>query len=113
MAASAVENRQTVVMGDRPGGSSRRTYAIGLHELAGLPPDVAEGTTIEIWATWEPPVSKQVQVQLLLKDVVVERVIAPALPEGPTSLLLSVPGRHISDLLYGDRYGQLSAVTPG
>jgi hypothetical protein len=93
--------------------ASRRTYAIGLHELAGLPPDVAPGTVLDLWVAWEPPVTEEIQVQLLLKDVVVERLIPPVLPEGPTTVLLSVAPRDISDLLYGDRYGQLSAVSPG
>ena len=92
---------------------ARRTYALGLHELAGLSPDAPAGTHLELWVTWEPPVSESVQVQRLLKDVVVERMIPPSLPEGPTTVLLSVPVRGISDLLYGDRFGDLSAVTGG
>ena len=92
---------------------SRRAYALGLHEIAGLSPDAVAGTHLELWVTWEPPVTKRVQVQLLLKDVVVERMIPPSLPEGPTTVLLSVPVRGVSDLLYGDRFGELSAVTRG
>ena len=93
--------------------SSRRTYALGLHELAGIPNDVPPGTSVEIWATWEPPLTREVRVQLLLKDVVIERLVPPVVPEGPTSVLLSVPTRDISDLLYGHRYGELSAVMSG
>ena len=91
----------------------RRAYALGLHEIAGLSPDAVAGTRLELWVTWEPPITERVQVQLLLKDVVVERMIPPSLPEGPTTVLLSVPVRGVSDLLYGDRFGELSAVTGG
>ena len=91
----------------------RRTYALGLHEIAGLSPDAEAGTRLELWVTWEPPVTERVQVQPLLRDVMVERVIPPSVPEGPTTVLLSVPVRGISDLLYGDRFGELSAVTGG
>ena len=90
---------------------ARRTYALGLHELAGLSPDTPAGTQLELWVTWEPPVSESVHVQRLLKDVLVERMIPPSLPEGPTTVLLSVPAREVSDLLDGDRFGDLSAVT--
>ena len=92
---------------------ARRTYALGLHELSGLSPDTPAGTQLELWVTWEPPVSESVQVQRLLKDVVIERMVPPSLPEGPTTVILSVPVRGISDLLYGDRFGDLSAVTGG
>jgi hypothetical protein len=96
-----------------PGSLTRRTYALGLHELGGLPPNVAPGSALELWVTWEPPLTKAARVHLLLDDVVVERVIPPALPEGPTSVLISVPARGIPDLIYGDRFGELSAVTSG
>ena len=93
------------------GDSSRRTYAVGLHELAGLSPDSPPGTELELFVTWEPPVTRTPRVQLLVKDVRLERLIPPVLPEGPTTALLSLPTRDVPDLLYGDRFGQLSAVT--
>ena len=96
-----------------PGSLTRRTYALGLHELGGLPPNVAPGSTLELWVTWEPPLTRAARVHLLLEDVVVEKVIRPVVPEGPTSVLISVPARGIPDLIYGDRFGELSAVTSG
>ena len=96
-----------------PSSSSRRTYALGLHELAGIPNDTPPGTRIELWVTWEPPLTRDVRVQLLVKDVIVERLVPPVVPEGPTSALLSVRVRDIPDLLYGDRFGELSAVMSG
>ncbi|MGH2755151.1 MAG: hypothetical protein ACRDLB_12050 [Actinomycetota bacterium] len=91
---------------------ARRTYALGLHDLSGLSPDVQEGQRLELWVTWEPPITKKAQVQLLLDDVSLVRLVPPVTPEGPTSVLLSLPAQDIPELLYGDRYGQLSAVAP-
>jgi len=91
----------------------RRTYALGLHELGGLPPNAAPGSALELWVTWKPPLTKAARVHLLLDDVVVERVIPPSVPEGSTTVLISVPARGIPDLIYGDRFGELSAVTSG
>ena len=93
------------------GTPSRRTYAIGLHELVGLSPDAVPGTEFELWVTWEPPVTRSARIQLLVKDARLERLVPPVVPEGPTTALLSLPTRDVPDLLYGDRFGHLSAVT--
>lgn len=92
---------------------SRRDYAIGLHDLAGLPPDAAAGTRLELWVTWEPPVTRAPRLQKLVGDVVVERTIPGAVPEAPVTVVLSVPADRVGDLIYADGYGKLSVVLPG
>jgi hypothetical protein len=90
-----------------PASSMRRSYAIALHELEGLPSDIALGARIELWVAWDPPISEEPAFQLLLKDVIVENIIQPVVPEGSIDVLLSVPLKGVSDLHYGDRYGNL------
>lgn len=89
----------------------RRSYAIGLHELQGLSPDVPAGTHLELWVAWDPPVTDAPRVEPLLDDVVLERLIPPSVPEGPTTVLLSIPRKATRLMIYGDRYGALSAIT--
>lgn len=91
---------------------ARRSYAIGLHDLAGLPPDAAPGAQLELWVTWEPPVTKEPRLQRLISDVVLERTIPGPVPEAPVTVLLSVPENRVSDLIYADGYGRLSVVVP-
>ncbi len=86
-----------------------KSYAIGLHELKGLAPNAAPGTRLEVWVSWEPPVVDEPRVQRLLKRVVLEKIIAP-LTDGPLVALLLVRPGEVGDLLYGHRYGQLSAL---
>ena len=88
----------------------RRQYAVGLHELSGLPADVSPGTAVEVWVAWDPPVTDEPRVQRLIRDARVSDMIPPVIPEGPVAVVLSVPLDRLSDLIYGDRYGSLSAV---
>lgn len=87
----------------------RASYAFLLPELEGLPPDVEPGTAVEIWVTWEPPVTKKLQVQQLVPRATVDELI-PSIEPGPPTVMLSLERRHIPDLMYGDRYGALSTV---
>ena len=90
----------------------RRSYAIGLQDLPGLPPDAAPGARLELWVTWEPPVTKAPRLQKLIGDVVLERTIPGSVPEAPVTVLLSIPADRTGDLIYADGYGRLSVVLP-
>lgn len=92
--------------------ANRRSYAVALHDLAGLPPDAAPGARMELWVTWEPPVTAEPRLQKLIGDVVLERTIPGAVPEAPVSVLLSVPAARVGDLIYADGYGKLSVAMP-
>lgn len=92
-----------------PASDDLSSYAFLLPELEGLPPDVEPGTAIEIWVTWEPPVTKKLQVQQLVPRARVDELI-PSIEPGPPTVMLSLERRHIPDLMYGDRYGALSTV---
>jgi hypothetical protein len=92
---------------DAPG---RRGYALAVPELKGLPGGAAPGTRLELWVAWDPPVTKEPRVQRLLKDVILDEIIPPVVPEAPATAILSVPAKSVPDLLYGDRYGALSAT---
>ena len=87
-----------------------RTYAVVLTELNGFPSDAAPGTRVDLWVAWEPPVTRQVKVHRLLRDVVVDRIVAPSTPAGSPAVLLAVDEENISDLIWADRYGSLSAT---
>jgi hypothetical protein len=93
-----------------PATAGFRSYALEITELDGLPPDASPGTALEIWVTWEPPITRRIRVQRLIKQAQVERIIPNIVPEGPATVLLSIPKRDIADMFYGDRFGQLSAA---
>jgi hypothetical protein len=94
------------------GEAARFEYAIALVELDGLAPDVDPGTLFDLWVTWEPPLVDQPDVRPLLRAVVLERVIPPVVPEGPTVAVLGIPRTKsaVRALVYGDQYGKLSVV---
>lgn len=87
-----------------------RSYAVSANELQGLPFDSAPGTKLELWVAWEPPVTKGPRVQRLVEDVVLEKIAPPTVPNGPHTAILLVSPKRISDVIYGDLYGRLSAV---
>jgi hypothetical protein len=91
-------------------GPGARDYAIALPELRGLPPDAAPGTQLELWVTWDRPVTRSPKVQKLLPAATLVRIIPPITPEGVAAAVLRVPTASMSDLLYADGYGALSAI---
>lgn len=109
-AASGAETSPSISPASVP---QRHSYAIGLHELQGLPPDAAAGTTFELWVTWEPPLTEEPRLERLIGDVLLERVIPGTVPEAPVTALLSVPSERTGDLIYADTFGRLSVVLPG
>jgi len=88
------------------------SYAIPTTELQGLPPDLAYGTRLDLWVAWQPPITKRTELQPLLRGVLLEKIVPPLLPDGPHSAILKVDPDEISDLIWGDRFGALSAVVP-
>ena len=70
---------------------------------------IATTSEIEIWATWEPPVTKKLKVQQLIPLAFVEKII-PSIEPGPPTVMLSLERRAIPDLIYGERFGALSVV---
>lgn len=95
-----------------PPASNRQSYALGLHDIAGLAQDTPPGTLVDLWAAWDPPITKKPQFQLLIPSVVIEEIMPPFVPEGPVTVMLSVPAKKIGDLLYADRYGAISVTLP-
>ena len=85
-------------------------YAIAVPELSGLPPDAEPGAMLDLWVTWNPPITKAPQVQPLLRSVRLARIVPPVTPEGPAVALLTIRPSQISDLIYGDRFGSLSVT---
>ena len=87
-----------------------RHYAIAVADLGGLPADAPPGTTLDLWVTWDPPVTEKPTVQRLLKGVVLERIVPAITPNGPDAALLTVETDQLSSLIFGDRYGVLSVA---
>jgi hypothetical protein len=77
-------------------------------ELPGLPPDATPGTKLDLWVTWQPPVTREPKVQLLIEDVTLETISAPITVDGPYVANLLVGKKELPDLLYGDRFGDLN-----
>jgi hypothetical protein len=96
-----------------PSEGGTRDYAVALPELAGLPEDAQPGTPMELWVAWEPPVTKHPRIQRLATGVTLARIIPPVTPDGAPAALLRIPKAQIPSVLYGDRYGVMSAVLTG
>jgi hypothetical protein len=101
---------QETISSARSAGAEDRSYAVEITALDGLPPDAAPGTPLEIWVTWEPPLTKEIRVQKLIQQAHVQKIIPNVIPEGPATALLRIPKRDVADMLYGDRFGRLSAI---
>ena len=91
---------------------SGRDYAVGLHDLRGLPPDTAPGTALELWVAWDDAYAQGPQIQKLVKSVTLVRFIEPTTPEAPVVAVLSVPERSMRAVMYGDVYGSFSVALP-
>ena len=87
-----------------------RSYALSLADLQGLAPDTRPGARLELWVTWEPPVTRRARIDLLMDDAVLDKIVPALSPERPDTALLLVKASRIADLLWADRYGALSAT---
>jgi hypothetical protein len=92
-----------------PAATDLTSYAFLLPELEGLPPTTSTGTEIEIWATWEPPVTKRLKIQRLIPKATVTKIL-PSIEPGPPTVVLELERRFIPDIMFGDRFGALSVV---
>jgi|GEM_PF-4652764 len=64
----------------------RRTYAVALPALRGLPEDAAPGTRLDLWVRWGDEVKTDERLQHLLDDVRLERIAPPFTPESAPAL---------------------------
>jgi hypothetical protein len=87
-----------------------RGYALPVAELSGLPGDAPPGTELELWVTWDPPVTERPRLQRLIRRVVLEKVAPAVTPDGPDAAILLVPVEKLPDLVYADRYGAISVA---
>lgn len=87
-----------------------RAYAISTSELAGLPPDPQPGARLDLWVTWSPPVVPEIRIQKLIPGIVLEKVAPPVTPSGSPAAVFLVPVKDTSDLLWADRFGELSVT---
>ncbi|MGH2786563.1 MAG: hypothetical protein ACRDJV_01470 [Actinomycetota bacterium] len=96
--------------GEETTGAGYRSYALEVTELDGLPPDAPPGTFLEVWVTWEPPLTRRIKIQKLIPRARLEKIIPNIVPEAPATALLSVPRAGVVDLMYGDRFGRLGVT---
>ena len=87
-------------------------YAIGLHDLRGLPVDTSPGTPLELWVAWDDAYAEGPQVRRLAKGLTLVRFVEPTTSEGPMVVVLSVPQHSMRAVMYGDLYGSFSVATP-
>jgi len=90
--------------------ASTRAYAIATTELAGLPPDPEPGAVFDLWVTWSPPVVEVVRIQKLIHGLTLEEIVPPVTPSGAEAAIFLVPVKSMSDLLWADRFGELSVT---
>jgi len=87
------------------------TYAVKVGDIAGLSPSATPGSVLDLWVTWDEPVTQVPRLQRLLRKVVLEHIAPPVTPTGPYVAMLSVSDDKVDDLLWADRYGALAATT--
>jgi hypothetical protein len=87
-----------------------RGYALPVAELAGLPGDAPPGTELELWVTWDPPVTERPRLQRLIPRVVLQKITPAVTSDGPDAAILLVPEKKLPDLVYADRYGAISVA---
>jgi hypothetical protein len=92
------------------GTDEMRGYALPVAELSGLPGDAPPGTELELWVTWDAPVTERPRLQRLIRRVVLEKVAPAVTSDGPDAAILLVPVEKLPDLLYADRYGAISVA---
>ncbi|MDQ3618650.1 MAG: hypothetical protein M3391_00790 [Actinomycetota bacterium] len=90
--------------------AATRAYAIATSELAGLPPDARPGAIFDLWVTWSPPVVEVVRIQKLIPGLILEEIVPPVTPSGAEAAIFLVPVKSMSDLLWADRFGELSVT---
>jgi hypothetical protein len=93
-----------------PAAEEMRGYALPVAELSGLPGDAPPGTELELWVTWDPPVTEKPRLQRLIRRVVLQKVAPAVTPDGPDAAILLVPVGKLPDLVYADRYGAISVA---
>lgn len=110
----ALESPPTPASDDGDGGASDegyRRYALPLAEVRGLSPASPPGSRVQLWVSWEPPITKHPRVQRLRGTAIVDEVLEPTIPEGPVAVALLIPKDGLPDFLFAHKYGSLSAVT--
>jgi hypothetical protein len=95
---------------EQTAGSSYRGYALAFPDVSGLPTDLAQGARLELWVAWEPPITTRPRIQRLVEEVVYDRTVPAAVEGQPATALVLVHEDDVGDLMYGDRYGSLSAA---
>nr|MBA2599278.1 hypothetical protein [Actinomycetota bacterium] len=90
--------------------AATRAYAIATSELAGLPPDARPGAIFDLWVTWSPPVVEVVRIQKLIPGLILDEIVPPVTPSGAEAAIFLVPVKSMSDLLWADRFGELSVT---
>jgi hypothetical protein len=108
--ASDKDRESPVASMRAPDHEGLRSYAVSMDELQGLSPDAPRGTRLELWVTYEPPVTRRVRHFLVVKGAVLEKIAPAVTPTGPDAALLLVPQQDIRKLLTADRLGSLSAT---
>lgn len=94
-------------------GADLLTYAVDTRELSGLPPNAPPGTSLQLWVLWRPPAVHRPRLELLLDGVTLERILPPLTSEDPHVALMLVTKKQAADLIYADRYGDLSVTIRG
>lgn len=95
-----------------PPAGQRSAYYMTFDELDGLPSDIPPWTRIELWVSWDPPITDEPVVHLLNDDAFVEAILAPLVEGGSYVVKLSIRDKHRADLVYADRYGSLNVTFP-
>ena len=95
---------------DDGGDKGTRIYALALSELQGLGPDIAPGTRLELWVSWNPPVTEEPKVQHLFRGAIVYGLTPPVTPDGPVTIELALDEKKVPDLIYADRFGAITAT---
>ncbi|MFP5298778.1 MAG: hypothetical protein ACLGHL_07315 [Actinomycetota bacterium] len=91
-----------------PPPGDRMAYYMSFDEVDGLPLDTEPWTPVELWVTWDPPITDEPLAQKLSNDVYVESVLPPVVPGSGHVVKFSIRHKDREPLVYADRYGSIS-----
>lgn len=83
------------------------SYAIETMEIEGVPPDLPEGTPVEIWVTWQEG-SRVGRPQPWITDAIFERVSPAVTPTGSDVVVVTIPKEQRRKMAWASHFAKMT-----
>jgi hypothetical protein len=83
------------------------SYALDLASIDGLPPDLTEGTPVEVWVTWSRG-GRVAEPEKWIGVATFERIAPAVTPSGPDAVVLTIPADQKAKMIWAAQYGAVS-----